>query len=90
MQYRILSTGNHEPLHGARLAGAEGRRRMGHALRSPATEGLTRRDPQVWRDRWTGLVVVVVVVALALLLVCVEVLGGPSLMYPGRYWPLLP
>ena len=63
---------------------------MGHALRSLATEGQTRRDPQVWQDRWTGLVVVLVVVALALLLVCVEVLGGPSSMHLGRYWPLLP
>jgi hypothetical protein len=41
-------------------------------------------------DRWTGLAVVIVVVALALLLVCVEVLGGPSSMHLGRYWPLLP
>jgi hypothetical protein len=41
-------------------------------------------------DHWTGLAVVIVVVALALLLVCVEVLGGPSSMHLGRYWPLLP
>jgi hypothetical protein len=54
------------------------------------TEEQTRRDTQEWQDRWTGLVVVLVVVALALLLVCVEVLGGPSSMHLGRYWPLLP
>jgi hypothetical protein len=35
-------------------------------------------------------VVVLVVVALALLLVAVEVLGGPSSLHLGRYWPLLP
>ena len=63
---------------------------MGHALRGIATEGPAQRDPQVRRDRWTGLVVVLVVVALALLLVAVEVLGGPSSMHLGRYWPLLP
>jgi hypothetical protein len=63
---------------------------MGHALRGIATEGQARPDPQVREDRRTGLVVVLVVVALALLLVAVEVLGGPSSMHLGRYWPLLP
>ena len=63
---------------------------MGHALRGIATEGQARVDRQVRQDRWTGLVVVLVVVALALLLVAAEVLGGPSSMYLGRYWPLLP
>jgi hypothetical protein len=48
-----------------------------------ATAGQTRRDPRMQRDRWTGLAVVIVVVALALLLVCVEVLGGPSSMHQG-------
>jgi hypothetical protein len=63
---------------------------MGHALRGIATKGEPGHDPQVRQDRWTGLVVVLVVVALALLLVAAEVLGGPSSMYLGRYWPLLP
>jgi hypothetical protein len=63
---------------------------MGHALRGIATKGEPGYDPQLQQDRWTGLVVVLVVVALALLLVAAEVLGGPSSMYLGRYWPLLP
>jgi hypothetical protein len=63
---------------------------MGHVARSTMIEGREHRDPQLRHDRWTGLVVVLVVVALALLLVAVEVLGGPSSMQWGRYWPLLP
>jgi hypothetical protein len=59
-------------------------------LRGIATEDQARVDPQVRQDRWSGLVVVLVVVALALLLVVAEVLGGPSSMHLGRYWPLLP
>jgi len=63
---------------------------MGHATRGILNGSQGSRDAQLRHDRWTGLVVVLVVVALALLLVAVEVLGGPSSMQWGRYWPLLP